>query len=449
MKKAPYAFLILVLLGGAFLAGSWVGRRETPKANFSVDSGKRLDAGDDADTSSLSPGTVKISFERQQAIGVRVGLVEKKPFTHILRLLGRVAADENLVYRLTAASEGWVREVFPVTVGSPIKRGQPLASCYSRELVTLGQTYLSALALLERFPDSGKAEPPPQHILPRATPPRVAVNLAEDGLRSLGMGDKQIEEMKNTRQLVQYVTLVSPAEGFVLARNVSASQWFDRGAELYRIADLSRVWIFADIYENEGQYFRPGMKVKASLPNQGRTFQAKVSDVLSQFDPATRTLKLRLEAENPNYFMRPDMFVDVEIPVPLPSAIAVPVDAVLDSGIKKTAFVDRGKGIFEPREVETGWRMGGQVEIVKGLEPGERIVVSGNFLVDSESRLEMAAAGMQPSLSKDPVCGADVSMTKAMKGRLKTNYGGKTYYFDSVQCKQQFEKDPKRYAEKP
>jgi YHS domain-containing protein len=142
------------------------------------------------------------------------------------------------------------------------------------------------------------------------------------------------------------------------------------------------------------------------------------------------------------------MFVDVEFPVQLPPAITVPMDAILDSGLKKTVFVDRGNGEFEPREVETGWRMGSRMEIVKGLAPGERIVISGNFLIDSESRLEMAAAGMQQALSKDPVCGVDVSMTKAAKAGLKTNYGGKAYYFDSVKCKQQFEKDPKRYARK-
>jgi len=458
MKKFIYAFLLLVLLGGAFLIGSWYSRRDLAKGNpsisksTSVSTGKTpdtdTDTGTDSDTdiSSLSPGTVKIISERQQAIGVQVGPVEKKRFTHTLRVLGRVAPDENLVYRVTAAAEGWAREVFPITVGSPIKKDQPLASWYSREFVTFGQTYLAALTILDRFPDSGKQE---QHILPRATPPRVTVDLAEDGLRSLGMGDIQIEEMKRTRQLVQYITLVSPAAGFVLARNVSPNQWFDRGTELYRIADLSRVWIFADIYENEEQYFRPGMKVKVSLPHQGKAFQAKVSDVLPQFDPATRTLKLRMEAENPHYVMRPDMFVDVEIPVQLPSAITVPVDAILDSGLKKTVFVDRGNGVFEPREVETGWRMGSRVEIVKGLESGERIVTSGNFLIDSESRLEMAAAGMQGTLSKDPVCGIEVSQKKAEKAGRKISYRGKTYYFCSDACRQQFEKDPKRYAEKP
>jgi membrane fusion protein, copper/silver efflux system len=150
--------------------------------------------------------------------------------------------------------------------------------------------------------------------------------------------------------------------------------------------------------------------------------------------------------DNPGYLLRPDMFVDVEFPVPLPPTISVPADAILDSGLQKTVFVDRGNGYFEPREVETGWRMGNRVEIVKGLNPGERIVTSGNFLIDSESKLELAAQGMHTVLSKDPVCGREISTTKAQKAGRKIIYEDKTYFFDSDECKQKFEKDPKRYV---
>jgi len=171
-----------------------------------------------------------------------------------------------------------------------------------------------------------------------------------------------------------------------------------------------------------------------------------VSTVLPQFDATSRTLKVRLELDNPGYTLRPDMFVDVEFPVTLPSTLTVPADAVFDSGLKKTVFVDRGEGFFEPREVETGWRAGNRVEIVKGLKPGERIVISGNFLIDSESRLEMAAAGMYGTLSKDPVCGVDVSINKAEKAGRKSFYKGKTFYFSSDECKQKFDKAPGAYV---
>jgi RND family efflux transporter MFP subunit len=230
---------------------------------------------------------------------------------------------------------------------------------------------------------------------------------------------------------------------------VSQGQRFDKGTELYRIGDLSRVWIQTDTFENEAQYLQPGKIVTVSISNLKKTFSAKVSNALPQFDPATRTLKVRLEAENPGYVLKPDMFVDVELPVTLPPSITVPADAALDSGIKKTVFVDRGNGYFEPREVETGWRLGGRIEITKGLKPGEKIVVSGNFLIDSESKLELAAAGMVGTLSKDPVCGMDVSINKAEKTGRKSNYQGKVYYFTSGECKEQFEKNPERYVRKP
>jgi RND family efflux transporter MFP subunit len=227
---------------------------------------------------------------------------------------------------------------------------------------------------------------------------------------------------------------------------VSPGQRFEKGTEWYRIADLSRVWILADVFEREAKYFKPGQNAKVTLPYQDRTYQATVSEVLPIFDPTTRTLKVRLETDNPGFTMRPDMFVDVELPVTYPSAITVPSDAILDSGLRKTVFVDWGKGFFEPREVETGWRVGSRVEVTKGLEPGERVVISGNFLIDSESRLEMAAMGMQGTVCKDPVCGLKVSQNKAEKAARKIAYLGNTYYFCSDECKHQFEKEPGRYA---
>ena len=143
------------------------------------------------------------------------------------------------------------------------------------------------------------------------------------------------------------------------------------------------------------------------------------------------------------------MFVDVELPLRLAESIAVPADSVLDSGLKKTVFVERSAGYFEPREVQTGWKLGNQVEIVRGLEPGERIVVSGTFLIDSESRMELAVAGMQESLARDPVCGVPVSIKKAEEeGRVST-HSGKVYYFCSDECRVKFDEDPDRYAKPP
>jgi RND family efflux transporter MFP subunit len=206
-----------------------------------------------------------------------------------------------------------------------------------------------------------------------------------------------MEEIRHTRQFPDAIKIVSPVDGFVVARNVSPGQKFERDTEWFRIADLRRVWVVADVFENEAQYLQPGVQVRVSFPDQNKVFSGRVSNVLPQFDAATRTLKARIEVENQGYALRSDMFVNVELPVAFSRALVVPTDAVLDSGLKKTVFVEHGKGVFSPRTVETGRRLDDRVEIVKGLEAGEKIVVSGNFLVNSESRLQEAAGTYEPA----------------------------------------------------
>jgi RND family efflux transporter MFP subunit len=274
---------------------------------------------------------------------------------------------------------------------------------------------------------------------------KAQMRASEENLEFLGMGETQLREVARTRQIAREIELRAPGAGLVVARNAFAGLRFDRGAELFQIADISHVWILADIFEDEARYFLPGANARVILPNLGRVLQAKVSDALPQFDPSSRTLKMRLEMDNPDYTLRPGMFVDVELPVRLPPGITVPADAVLDSGLKKTVFVVRGQGYFEPRRVETGTHYGDRVEITKGLEPGERIVISGNFLIDSESRMELAAAGLSGELNKDPVCGMDVAEDKAKAAGRTSVYRGATYFFCSDHCKQDFDKDPEHY----
>ena len=451
MKNFLYTLFLLILLAGSFLAGSWYGRREPTKNIPSTEKSKVIktagDVGDTAqnDASTMPPGMVKIPSEKQQLIGVRIGTVEKIPGSHTIRTLGRVAVDETRIYRINATVDGWVTETFPNATGNFVKKNETLAAFYSPEFLSAGQALLFALSSQDRVHVTGKET---QTQKDQITQFNINIKQYRDSLKNLGMGDLQIEEMIRTRRYMENVNITSPADGIILVRNVSQGQRFDKGTELYRIADLSRVWVLIDTYENEAQYLKPGIIVNASLPALKKTFRAKVSNALPLFDPTTRTLKVRLEAENPGYILRPDMFVDVELPIHLPQTITVSSDAILDSGLKKTVFVDRGNGFFEPREVETGWRIGNRVEIVRGLEVGEKIVTSGTFLIDSESKLELAAQGMYTTLSKDPVCGIEVSQRKAEKAELKTSYGGKNYYFHSEECKQKFEKDPKRYVKK-
>ena len=183
---------------------------------------------------------------------------------------------------------------------------------------------------------------------------------------NLGMGKPQLDELVRSRKLTQEILISAPATSFVLARNITPGQRFGAGEELYRLADLSRVWVLADLFENEAKYIRTGEKVSVNLPKLNEKRLATVSEILPEFDPATVTLKLRLEMDNPRFALKPGMFVDVEFPINLPPCVNIPVDAVMDSGLKQTVFVDRGNGNFDPRRVKTGWRLGDRVEIVAG-----------------------------------------------------------------------------------
>lgn len=492
MKKVFLIVILLVFLAGSFIGGilySQRGASNNPVARGKTSDGQSTQADMDGGNPSSIPGAVKITAQRRQMAGVRVGKVEKESQKHTLRTLGRVAANENLTYRIFASTDGWVSDVRGGTTGSLVKKDQLLAKVYNYQFLTREQQYLYALEFEERrqkaraeaskppSPDSQSAggpqtkapQPGAQQTMPSgnieitaATPGgetnpsgravysiRDQLEVAKLELYSLGVSDYQIREIARTRKLSPDIEIRAPATGLVLNRNVSFEQRFDKGSELFRIADLSRVWIVADVFGREAQYIRPGMSARVYLPEYNRVYKAVVSDVPPQIDPVTRTLKVRLETVNPEFALRPEMFVDVEFSIALPPAVTIPVDALLDSGLKKTVFVDLGNGIFEPREVETGWRFNNRVEIIKGLKPGERIAMSGTFLIDSESRLGLAAAGMAGLLSTDPVSRAEVSMIKAEKAGRMSRFRGKTYYFQSEQTKAHFDQNPARYAEKP
>jgi RND family efflux transporter MFP subunit len=406
----------------------------------------------------MPAGTIRISQEKQQLIGVKVVKVEKVSWSHSVRVLGRVAPDETRVYRLNAAVNGWIDDALPVTTGSLVKENQLLATFYSLEYRSLLQSYLNIIG-------SGKSNSP----INKPDEPTTRYSAAQlkqmrDTIRSLGqstenaqtdyykkslfnygMSQYQLEEMERTRKIPEVMEIRAPISGFILSRNVSPGLRFDRGVEFFRIADLSRVWINVDVFENEASFFKPGLRVKMELPYQKKTLYARMSDVLPQFDPATRTLKIRLEADNPGYTMRPDMFVNVEIPVSGPPAIIVPTDAVVDSGLKKTVFVDRGNGYFEPRQVETGHSLGERVEIARGLMPGEKIVVSGNFLIDSEARMQQANAGITGKIGRDPVCGMNIDEDRARAEGNFLEYRGRTYFFCEPKDREDFRKEPDRY----
>ena len=471
MNRALSASIILVLMAAAFVGGSlWTGRRapgaslaerkvlyyacpmhpqyKSDRAGDCPSCGMRLEpvyadgAGSAAGAgsgSALPAGAVQVSPERQQAIGVRLGIAERVSGTRTLRTTGRVAADENATYPLVSGVDARISEVRSPTVGTLVRKNELLASLYAPELLSLSQSFLIALNSAERL-----ATQDPNQIAAAKT----NLQRAEEALRNLGVSEGQIEELRTKRQTTPAIRIASPVDGFILERNILVGQRVERGTELYRIADLRRVWILADVYENQLPFIRSGMTATITAAQQNRRYGARVSAAQPIFDEAARTMKVRLETDNEGFVLKPGMFVDVAFAIEMPATLAVPADAIVDTGLRKTLFVDRGNGFFEPRLIETGWRIGDQVEITKGLMPGERIVLSGTFLMDSESRMKAAAQGVFGAATKDPVCGMDVDQKRAEAAGRKSEYKGTAYYFCSDNCKKDFEKDPGKFAVK-
>ena len=339
------------------------------------------------DAASMPMGTIKISPEKQQLIGVKYGTVEAAAGVHTFRAVGKVNFDETRIARVHAKVEGWIEKVFLDFTGQIVEQGQPLLTLYSPELLATQQEFLLALKgkdLLKNSTLSGVLDHNDSLL-----------QAARKRLELWDLSESQIEEITRTQEPIKNITLDSPIRGYVITRNAFPRQRINPDTELYTVVDLSKVWIMADIFENEASMVRMGQPAQVRLSYvPGKTFAARVNYIQPQVDPMTRTLKIRLEAENPDLVLKPDMFVDVEFQLAMPRQILVPSEAVLDSGLRQTVFVDRGNGFLEPRQVEIGQRLGDRLEILKGLQAGERVVTSGNFLIDSESQLKSALGGM-------------------------------------------------------
>jgi membrane fusion protein, copper/silver efflux system len=386
----------------------------------------------------IVPGTVQVSVERQQAVGIKLGIAQRVSGTRMLRTTGRVAPDENATYPLVAGVSGWIRDVKSATTGSAVKKHEVLASFYAPEFVNAQQSYYTGLETVDRVATQQLQSYNQGRVI-------EGVQRFADTLRNMGVSDAQLAAMAKRREMVQDIQIASPVDGFVLQRGVSAGLRFDRGFELYRIADLSRVWILADLYQHQLRFIRRGAVARITTAQENRPLTATVGAAEPTFDEATLTLKVRLEAANPGSVLKPGMFVDVEIPIDVPPVVVVPADAIVDSGLRKIVFVDRGNGYFEPRQVETGWRIGGEVEITRGLMTGEQIVISGTFLIDSESRMRTATHRAAREPAQDPVCGMRVDDLAAAAAGRTVDHDGSAFFFCSDECKRRFIQEPGRY----
>jgi Cu(I)/Ag(I) efflux system membrane fusion protein len=335
-------------------------------------------------------GGIAIDPTSQRLVGIRVATPEKTSGIHTVRFLGRVVPEDTRTYLVNSGMDGFIRQTFNDSVGEFVKTDQKLATSYVGDTLSVASGFLAATAAVPGAvgKDGARTMPFPGAVAKQGV---SSIQGYTDRLRNLGLSEVQIRQMAESRQLPETVDIVSPADGIILTRNITAGQHFDRSTEFYRIADLSEVWIVADVFGGDAQDIHAGAVASLTLSDQRGTFSARVSNALPQVDPATRVLKLRLEAKNPGYVLRPDMFVDVELLVEGPAGVTVPRDAVIDSGHEQRVFVERSAGVFEPRTVQIGWRSGDRVEIVHGLAEGERVVVEGTFLVDSESRLKNRA----------------------------------------------------------
>ena len=355
---------------------------------YADDSPAALPVAPKADTASNLPmGTIQITPKKQQLIGVKYGLPTIGSSIKTIRAVGKIAPDEQRIAHVHTRVEGWIDRVFVDFTGKIVQKDQPLLTLYSPDLLAAQEEFLLALKSKDLMKDSTLRGALAQSDSLLAATRRH--------LQLWDLTDQQIEDISSTGKPVTNITIYSPATGYITARNAYPKQRIMPDTELYTITDLSRVWIMADVFEAEASLVQLNQPVNiTSSYGPSGVLRGRVDYIQPQVDPTTRTLKVRIDAENPRMALRPDMFVEVNFSIALPQHLTVPADAVLDSGLKKTVFVDRGNGYLEPREVQIGERLGDRVEIRRGLKPDERIVVSGTFLIDSESQMKSAASGM-------------------------------------------------------
>jgi Cu(I)/Ag(I) efflux system membrane fusion protein len=335
----------------------------------------------------VASGTVQISPERQQLIGVKIGTVEMKPLEKVIRTVGRVDYDEKRLTTISPKIGGWIEDLFVDFTGRFVQQGEPLLTLYSPELVSTQEEYLLALR--------AKKE------LVKSPFPEVAgsgSSLAESARRRLKLwdiNDDQIKVLEESGQPRKTLTLYSPFSGIVLEKVAYKGMNVMPGMALFKLADLSIVWLYADIYEYELPFIRLGQQASIQLSYlQGENFTGKAIYIYPSLNPETRTAKVRFEIPNPHGKLKPEMYANVEIKVHLGRKLTVPEGAIIDTGIRQLAIIDKGSGYFEPREVKVGAKVDNYYEVIRGLKAGERVVTSANFLIDSESKLKEAVGGM-------------------------------------------------------
>ena len=339
-----------------------------------------------APQTTLAP--VQLSPERSQSIGLKFATVQRKTVRDFLRVSGNVDIDEARVAYVQTRFPGWIQKVFADATYQYVRKGQPLFTIYSQDLVSTEQEFLLALKNKQALGGSGSGASHEADWL---------VEAARQRLQQWNVPPHEIAELEKTAQVQREIPVESPVSGYITERNALPNQFVQPDTKLYTVTDLSQVWIYAQVFQTDVGRLRAGDPATVTVDAYpGRTFRGRVDQVLPQVDAATRTVRVRLIFDNRGLLLKPGMFVNIDLGLPLGPQLVIPASGALQSGTRQIAFVDRGGGYLEPREIQTGSRVGDDLIVLKGLKSGERIVSSANFLIDSESQIQAATGQFAP-----------------------------------------------------
>src|SRR6516162_2105404 len=352
----------------------------------------------DGQTPMLTP--VQLSPQRLQAIGVKTAEAEWKVVDDKLRVPGNVDINEQQLAYVQTRFPGWIQKVFANAAYQYVRKGQPLFTIYSPELVSTQQEYLLAKQNQQSFSGGmhGTAAKEGEWL----------VQAAAERMKQFGVPSREIADLERSGEVQRDIEIDSPVSGFITERNALPNQYVQSDTKLYMIADLSTVWVYANVAQTDVGRLRPGNASTVAVDAYpGRSLAGHIDQILPQVDPMTRTVRVRLVFANPGVVLKPGMYVNVSIAAPLGRQLVIPSSGVLQAGTRQVAFIDHGQGYLEPREVEVGPRIDDRLVVIKGLRAGDRIVSSANFLVDSEAQLQAAIGSFAPP---PPGAGAAAAM---------------------------------------
>jgi len=389
MKSVKILGILFLILATFALGYYWRGRGDMTvgHADPSDTPVKNEAAAGSMEGHDMSQGGINVSPDKQQMVGIRTAVAEIRPLVKKIRTVGIVTYDETKVAQVFSKVDGWIDRLFVNYTGKLVQKNQPLFTLYSPDLVATQEEYLLALQAKDALKSSSF-----QQLRQGST------SLVEAARRRLSLWDiseEQIDELQKNHEPKKHLTIFSPINGFVTKKEAFQGMKVMPDKELYTIADLSTVWVNADIYEFELAQIRLGQPATITLSYfPGRVFSGKVAWIAPVLDEKTRTTKVRIEFANADFTLKPEMYTNVEIAIDAGKKLAVPDEAVLDSGLRKVVFLDKGEGRFAPAEVKLGGKYDNYYEVLAGLSPGERIIASASFLLDSESRLTEAMGAM-------------------------------------------------------